>query len=109
MEDAFISVGAASAAEENRLVRDLEATLRRLDSSPLVRRHKPESSTLDLGTTLVVVIGSPAAAGLVTGIIGWLTRHRGVDLTMRRGDAELSLKNVDYETAERQIARFFST
>jgi hypothetical protein len=58
-----------------------------LDASPdvEVNVHKADSTAMDFGATLVVVLGTPAILALAKGISSFLARERAGTLVIKRG------------------------
>jgi hypothetical protein len=109
VQQAKIVVRGTDSADSDRLTTDLIQTLRRGDGVLPLERRKSDDQTLDLGATVAVLVGSPAAATVAYGIAAWIARHRGVEVEVRMADRQMRLKNVDIDTAERRIAEFFSS
>jgi len=74
-----IIVDAASPADANRLVSDLQSYLEALSEEIRTERQKPSDdtgTTLDMGATIGVVVGSAAFGYLARGIAEWLKRNQ---------------------------------
>lgn len=82
-----------SEADANRYAVELRNMI--LDASPdvEVERRRDNPDTLDFGSTLVLILGAPAATAVTSAIalaIGnWLLRHRG-DLTIERENGKIT-------------------
>lgn len=82
----FENVSDAEAAQHAEELRDflLEATA---DLEAERRRNDPY--TQDLGTTLVLVLGTPAVAAVAKALSNWLVLRRGTITIKRREDGEI--------------------
>lgn len=73
----IITFDDVSPADANRYAEELREVL--LDASPdvSVERKRENPSTQDFGTTLVLVLGTPAAVAIARAIANWLALRRG--------------------------------
>ncbi len=103
----FKNVSDAEAAQYAEELRDflLDATA---DVEAKKRRDDPY--TQDLGTTLVLVLGTPAAVAVAEAIGNWLALRRGT-ITIKRGEngevLECSGTNLS-ENAQLEMVRLFT-
>lgn len=94
-----ITVQAEDASEQNQLTSSLMSELQELSSNISVVRSKSDRSTLDFGSTLILVFGTPVAIALANGLREWLARHSGARITVE-GD-KLFGENLDSDAAAR--------
>jgi hypothetical protein len=104
-----IAVRGLPARDADGATAELMQVLRERDRSIGVERRKPDGGTLDLGTVITAIVASEAVTVLAYAVATWIARHRGVEVELRTADREIILRNVDIETAERQIAQFLSS
>ncbi len=95
----IITFDTASAAEANHYAEELRQAL--LDASPdiEVHRRRDEPRAQDFGSTLVLLVGTPAAAAMVTAIGNWLARRNGASITIKRADEQIVVQNITSKEA----------
>jgi hypothetical protein len=100
----IITFDTLSAAEANRYAEELRQVL--LDASPdvEVQRRRDDPHTQDFGSTLVLLMGTPAAAATVTAIGNWLARRNRASITIKRADDQIVVQNITSKTAD-ELAR----
>jgi hypothetical protein len=107
----IITFDTASAADANRYAEELRQAL--LDASPDVEVHRRRDNphTQDFGTTLVLVLGTPAAVAAAKAIENWLALRRGT-ITIKKGEdgeiLELSGTNLS-EKGQLEIVKLLTT
>lgn len=83
----LITFDDVSSADANRYADELREVL--LDASPdvHVERKREDSSTLDFGATLVLLLGTPAAVAIARAIGNWLALRRGtISIETEKGE-----------------------
>ena len=95
----LITFDDVSAAQASRYAEELREFL--LDASPeiKVQRKRDNTHTLDFGSTLVLVLGTPAAAAAVTAIGNWLALRNQASLTIKRANEEIVVQNITSKKA----------
>jgi len=90
----IITFDTVSAADANFYAEELRQAL--LDASPdvKVRRSRDDPRTQDFGATLVLLLGTPAAAAIVTAIGNWLALRNRASLTIKRDDEQIVIQNI---------------
>ena len=90
----IITFDAVEAADANRYAEELRQAL--LDASPdiEVHRRRDDSHAQDFGSTLVLLLGTPAAAATITALSNWLTRRNRASITIKRGDDQIAARNI---------------
>lgn len=90
----IITFDTISAAEANRYAEELRQAL--LDASPNVevQRRRDDPHTLDFGSTLVLLVGTPAISAVVTALGNWLMLRNRASLTIKRPDEQIVLQNI---------------
>lgn len=71
-----------------------------------VERRRSDPRAQDFGTTLVLVLGTPAAVAVATALGNWLGRRHGSKLTIRMPDGEIILENVSSKDAMKVVEYF---
>src|SRR5260370_1463447 len=84
----IITFDNVSAADAHRYAEELRQAL--LDASPdvEVQRRRDDPHTQDFGGTLVLLLGTPAAAAVVTAIGNWLALRNRASLPIQIGDTQ---------------------
>ena len=95
----IITFDTASAADANRYAEELRQAL--LDASPEVEVHRrrDDPRTQDFGATLVLLVGTPTAAAIVTAIGNWLALRSRASITVKRANEEIVVQNVTSKKA----------
>ena len=95
----IITFDSASAADANRYAEELRQAL--LDASPdvEVHRRRDDPHTQDFGATLVLLLGTPAAAAMVTAISNWLALRNRASITVKRADEQIVVQNITSKKA----------
>lgn len=88
-----------SAADANRYAEELRNVL--LDATPdiIVQRRRENPHTLDFGATLVLILGTPAAAAVVTAVGNWLKLRHNASLTWKTADEQILVQNITSRNA----------
>jgi Effector Associated Constant Component 1 len=91
-----------SDADANRYASELRDIL--LDAVPNieVRRRRDNPYTQDLGATLILVLGTPAAVTIVKAVGNWLALRRGT-ITIERDGGEITKVTGTNLTSEAQL------
>lgn len=74
-------------------------TLRSVSPDIQVRIVKNDSETMDLGSTLVLLFGTPAIIALAKGIAGFLARERPGTLLIKTKDEEVVFSGASSDAA----------
>ena len=95
----IITFESVSAAEANRYAEELRQAM--LDASPEVQVHRrrDDPRTQDFGSTLVLLLGTPAAGAIVTAIGNWLALRNRASLTIKRADEQIVVQNITSKQA----------
>ncbi len=88
-----------SAADASRYAGELRQVL--LDASPdlEVQRRRDNPETQDIGTTLILILGTPAAAAATTAIGNWLARRNRASITITTDNGEMVVQNISSKNA----------
>src|SRR5690348_16816198 len=104
----LIAFDEASPVDANRYVDELKNAL--LDATPDIRiqRKRSDPHAQDFGTTLVLVLGTPAVAAVVTAIGDWLKMRQSASLTLKTADEQIIVQNISSKNAA-QLAHLLLT
>ena len=97
----LIDVHASTPGEASRLADELRTMLLDVDEDISVRRLRRDHLTQDFGSTLVLVLGTPAVVAVVTALGNWLQAHGPASLTIEESDHKLHLENISRKDAVR--------
>lgn len=78
-----------SSADANRYAEELREILRDASPDVSVERKREHPSTQDFGTTLILVLGTPAAVAIARAIGNWLALRRGT-ISIERENGEIT-------------------
>lgn len=96
-------------SQENRIVQELMGKM--LDISPEInlRQEKSSQNTLDLGSVIVAVIGTPFAIEAVRVLGSWLMKHPEGEITIEKtrqngvSTTKIRAKGLTDDQLERQL------
>lgn len=101
----IITFDNVSLADANRYAEELRSALLDASDGIEVQRSRDHPRTQDIGSTLVLVLGTPAAAGVVKAIADWLAR-RNATVTIETADKHIRVQNISSKNAA-ELARIF--
>ena len=83
-----------SVSEAGTLAEDLRQVI--LDAHPdtSAARRRDDSSSMDFGTMLEVMLAAPAIIAVAKGVQAWLERHHAVTLRVEKPDGTLIAENL---------------
>jgi hypothetical protein len=90
----LITFDDVSVAQANLYAEELKEFLLDASSEINVQRKRNNDYTQDFGATLVLLLGTPAAAAAVTAISNWLALRNRASLTIKRADEEIVVQNI---------------
>src|SRR6266849_915721 len=95
----LITFDDASPADASRYADELRNIL--LDMTPdiTLQRRRVDSHTQDFGTTLVLVLGTPAVVAVATAIGKWLKLRHSASLTVKTADEQILVQNITSKDA----------
>jgi hypothetical protein len=88
-----------SFADANRYAEELRNALLDANDDIEVQRRRDNSHTQDIGSTLVIVLGTPAAVGVVNAISDWLKLRHNASLTIESDDKRIHVENISSKNA----------
>jgi hypothetical protein len=105
-----ISFDEVSPDDASRYADELSNALLDASADITVQRRRDDSHAQDFGTTLVLLLGTPAAVALtrtITNVIeNWLRLHHNASITIKRDDEQIVVRNITSKQAA-QLARIF--
>ena len=78
--DVTISFEGCSMADANRYASSLMDDISAAADDVAIRKARPDSNTQDLGSTLILVLGTASVNAIAAGISSWIARHSGARL-----------------------------
>ncbi len=93
----------ASEAEGGRAMQDLARVLEQAAPDVRSRVARVDADSQDLGTTLVLLAGTPAALALAKGIAGWLIKAGRPAIEITCGKTRVVIEKGLSEEATREI------
>ncbi len=90
-----------SYAEANRYAEELRFNLLDASADISVQRQRSDPQTQDFGSTLVLVLGTPAIVAAATAVGNWLLLRSKASLTIETADKKLIAKNLSSKDAAR--------
>lgn len=90
----IVTFEGVSASDASRYAEELRNAL--LDATPHVVVHRKRENPLaqDFGSDLVVILGTPAVAAVVTAVSNWLQLRKNASLNWKSQDGEINIQNV---------------
>jgi hypothetical protein len=104
-----LSFGTATAKEANQHAEDLQKVLARSHQTVTVKQERERTDSQDLGTILVLVLGTEAVVAVAKGIADYLSKYRNVSLTFTDKDRKVVAKNLTAKTAVTVIEEVLRT
>jgi hypothetical protein len=95
----IITFDNVSAADANRYAEELRQTLLNASPDVEVHRRRDDPHTQDFGATLVLLLGTPAAAAIATAIGNWLAVRNRASITIKRTDEQIVVQNITSKKA----------
>jgi hypothetical protein len=83
-----------SVAEANRYAEDLRGALQNVLPNAQIQQRRDNPHTMDLGTTLVLVLGTSSLKALAIGIGNWLQRHQTASVTIEISGKKVIAQNI---------------
>lgn len=102
--DLELSFPGAGTAEAGQLAADLQDYLQMNfpDTAPALRRE--DGNAMDIGTSIALILGTPAVVALARGLADWLKRRDGPVLVLRdKNGLEIIVDKGLSDDAKREI------
>lgn len=97
----LITFDDASPSDANRYADELRNAL--LDATPdiMVKRKRSDPHAQDFGATLILILGTPATAAVVTAVGNWLKLRQSASITWKMEDEQILVQNITGKDAAR--------
>ena len=104
----IITFDGISVSDANKYADELRDIL--LDTTPdiVVQRRRDDARKQDFGSTLVLILGTPAVAAVVKAIGDWLKLRTSATLTIETPEKHLIVRNITSKDAAQLAERFLS-
>jgi histidyl-tRNA synthetase len=89
-----ITFEGVSASDANRYAEELRNALLNATADITVQRKRENSQAQDFGSTLVLILGTPAVAAVVTALNNWLQLRKNASLSWKSADGEIYIRNI---------------
>ena len=93
--EVLITFENASVADANIYCQDLRSQLLDADPDITVDRVRSDSSNMDFGATLVMVLGAPATIAAAKALITWAQRNNRASIVLTTHNGTLVAKNLE--------------
>jgi hypothetical protein len=103
MDKAEINFVGANAADASRLAEDLANYLKTFGNGVDAEVTGGSSDTMDLGATVVLVLGTPAVIALARGVADWIRKQGDPDLVIKTKDGSVEVKGGLDQEAKKEI------
>lgn len=90
-----------SAADANRWAKELREFILDATSDVEVEQKRDNRFSQDLGSTLVLILGTPAILAVAKALGQWLTLHREVSITIKTPEGEIIATKLSSKDALR--------
>ena len=81
-------------SDANRYAEELRNALLDATADITVERKRENPQAQDFGTSLVLMLGTPATAAVVTALGNWLRLRKNASLSWKSADGEINIKNI---------------
>lgn len=88
-----------SPKDANILAASLTEWLASIDSSTTVRQISPSPDSMDMGTTILLILGSSSVVAIARGLGAWLARYKGSAITISTDQGKIIARNITDKTA----------
>lgn len=106
----LLSFAGLTKAEANRYAAELQDVLLRISTDTpkeiSVQRHRENPLTLDLGSTLVLILGTPTMVAAVNAISNWLQKRRNASLTITTPENKIVAEGITHKEIARLLELF---
>jgi len=83
-----------SPSDANRYAEELRNALLDATADITVQRKRENPQAQDFGSSLVLILGTPAAAAVVTAVGSWLQMRKNASLSWKSADGEINIQNI---------------
>lgn len=104
----IIKFNSISAAEANRYTSELRNMLLDSTADVTVERRREDPSTQDLGTTLVLILGTSSVTAIAKALGDWLKLRNSVSLTIESAEGKVIVTNLTGKESLQVIQRYLT-
>ena len=92
--------------DANRYAEELSNAVLDATTDAEVQRRRSDPYAQDFGSSLILILGTPAIVAVVNAIGNWLQLRRSASLTIKTPDGEVSAQNITSKDMERLMQIF---
>ena len=104
----IIKFNGISAAEANRYTSELRNMLLDSTADVTVERRREDPSTQDLGTILVLILGTSSVTAIAKALGDWLKLRNSVSLTIESAEGKVIVTNLTGKESLQVIQRYLT-
>ena len=104
----LLSFEGVSEAEANRYAEELREVLLDATAEITVQRQRENPLALDLGATLVLIMGTPALVAAVNALGNWLQKRHSARLSITTAENKIVAENLTNKDAARLLELFLA-
>ena len=93
-------------ADANRYADDLREQLLVADETAVVERKRLDSTSMDFGPALGIILSAPVTVVLAKALVAWVQRNNQVHLKVSTKDGDLVADNLESKDASDVIRAF---
>jgi hypothetical protein len=101
-----ITLSGLSDREREKAAAELARVIKQSDPSTDVERRQDNTSAMDFGATLVVIVGSGAGIAIARGIQAWMGRWKNARIILSDGDHKVEIERVSSDDVIRAVELF---
>jgi hypothetical protein len=90
----IVTFEGVSPSDANRYAEELRNALLDATADITVQRKRENPQAQDFGSNLVLILGTPAAAAVVTALSNWLQLRKNASLSWKSADGEIYIQNI---------------
>ena len=90
----IVTFEGVSPSDANRYAEELRNALLDATADITVQRKRENPQAQDFGSTLVLILGTPAVAAVVTALSNWLQLRKNASLSWKSADGEINIQNI---------------
>ena len=95
----IVTFEGVSPSDANRYAEELRNVLLDTTADIAVQRKRESPQTQDFGSTLILILGTPAVGAVVTAVSNWLQLRKNASLTWKTADGEMIVQNISSKNA----------
>jgi|GraSoiStandDraft_40_1057318.scaffolds.fasta_scaffold112290_2 hypothetical protein len=104
----IVTFEGVSPSDANRYAEELRNALLDATADIAVQRKRESPQTQDFGSTLILIVGTPAVGAVVTAVSNWLQLRKNASLTWKTADGEMIVQNISSKNAVELAQQFLN-